>query len=155
MTDETLQNDSSQTTENDNNQYIEALNEIKRNSVSKADYDALKAENKKLLDSIVNGTEAAQTVVQEKPDVQELRNKLKNYDANTPNLEFVKTAVELRDLLLEQGEDDPFVARGELYNPTQADYETAARVAAVYKECIELADGDNDTFVKELNKRIK
>ena len=155
MTDETLQNDSSQKTEIDNNQYIEALNEIKRNSVSKADYDSLKAENKKLLDSIVNGTEVAQTVVQEKPSIQELRNKLSKYDANTPTLEMVSTMVELRDLLLEQGEQDPFVPAGSQYNPTQLDYEKANRVATVYKECIEAAEGDPDQFLKELNRRTK
>ena len=36
--------------------YISALNEMKQNSVSRSEYEKLKADNKRLLDSIVNGT---------------------------------------------------------------------------------------------------
>ena len=49
-------------TEVENNQvtdtsvdYISAINEIKQNSVDRAAYDKLRAENKQLLDTLVNG----------------------------------------------------------------------------------------------------
>ena len=35
--------------------YIEAIKNLKQNTVDRSKYDELKAENKKLLDSIVNG----------------------------------------------------------------------------------------------------
>ena len=57
----------------DNTDYIAAIKELKQNSVDRSKYDALKAENKKLLDSIVNGTEIAQPTVEDKPDIKELR----------------------------------------------------------------------------------
>ena len=41
----------------DNTNYIEALKDLKQNSVSKEKYDALVAENKKLVDALVNGEE--------------------------------------------------------------------------------------------------
>ena len=41
----------------DNTDYIDAIKDLKQNSVGKDKYDALKAENKKLLDAIVNGQE--------------------------------------------------------------------------------------------------
>ena len=37
--------------------YIEAIKEIKQNSVPKSEYAKLKEENKKLLDSIINGAD--------------------------------------------------------------------------------------------------
>ena len=50
----------------DNTDYIAAIKELKQNSVDRSKYEALRAENKKLLDSIVNGTEIAQPVVEQK-----------------------------------------------------------------------------------------
>lgn len=57
----------------DNTDYIAAIKELKENSVDRSKYDALKAENKKLLDSIVNGTEIAQPTVEQKKSTEELR----------------------------------------------------------------------------------
>ena len=69
------------------------------------------------------------------------------------NLEYVKTAVELRDALIAQGQKDPFLPYGEGILPTAEDVECANRVANVYKECIEYADGDPDIFTSELQRR--
>lgn len=149
-------NETSQTTEQiDNNQYIEALNQLKANSVDKAEYDKLKAENKKLLDSIVNGTEVALPAV-EKASIDDLRKKLANSsEDNLSSLEYTETALKLRERLLEEGEEDPFVARGSQYSPTQLDYDRAHRVAAILQDCVDRADGDDQTFLAELNKRVK
>ena len=157
MKEEELNNVTSQTTETvDNNQYIEALNQLKANSVDKADYDKLKAENKKLLDSIVNGTEIAQSQLAEKADINELRKKLANSSEDgLSSLEYADTMLKLRERLLEEGEEDPFVAHGSQYSPTQLDYDRAHRVAAVLQDCVDRAEGDDATFLAELNKRVK
>ena len=156
MVDEELQSVTSQTTEKiDNNQYIEALNQLKANSVDKADYEKLKAENKKLLDSIVNGTEVA-LPAGEKESIDELRNKLAgSSENNMSSLEYASTALKLRERLLEEGQEDPFVPHGSQYSPTQIDYDRARRVAAVLQECVEDAEGDDATFLAELKRRIK
>lgn len=149
-------NVTSQTTETiDNNQYIEALNQLKANSVDKADYDKLKAENKKLLDSIVNGTEVALPAV-EKESINDLRLKLINSnDEGMSSLEYTKVALKLRERLIEEGEDDPFVPHGSQYSPTQVDYDRAHRVAAILQDCVDNADDDDATFLAELNKRTR
>ena len=149
-------NVTSQTTETiDNNQYIEALNQLKANSVDKADYDKLKAENKKLLDSIVNGTEVALPAV-EKESINDLRLKLINSnDEGMSSLEYTKVALKLRERLIEEGEEDPFVPHGTQYSPTQMDYDRANRVAAILQDCVDNADDDDATFLAELNKRTK
>lgn len=150
-------NVTSQTTESiDNNQYIEALNQLKANSVDKADYDKLKAENKKLLDSIVNGTEIAQAQLMEKADINELRKKLfTSGDDGLSSLEYADTALKLRQRLIEEGNEDPFVPHGSQYSPTQIDYDRADRVAAVLQECVDNAEGDDATFLAELKKRLR
>ncbi len=140
----------------DNNQYIEALNQLKQNSVDKADYEKLKAENKKLLDSIVNGTEIAQGQLVEKADINELRTKLFNSSEDgLSSLEYADTALKLRQRLIEEGHEDPFVPHGSQYSPTQIDYDRADRVAAVLQECVDNAEGDDATFLAELKKRIR
>ena len=146
----------SQTTEEiDNNQYIEALNQLKANSVDKADYEKLKAENKKLLDSIVNGSEVALPAA-EKESIDELRKKLAgSSENNMSSLEYADTALKLRERLLEEGQEDPFVPHGSQYSPTQLDYDRARRVAAVLQECVDDAEGDDATFLAELKRRIK
>lgn len=149
-------NVTSQPTETiDNNQYIEALNQLKANSVDKAEYDKLKAENKKLLDSIVNGTEVALSPV-EKASISALREKLINSsEENLSSLEYTETALKLRERLIEEGEEDPFVPHGSQYSPTQIDYDRAHRVAAILQDCVDRADGDDATFLAELNKRTR
>jgi hypothetical protein len=156
MEEQELNNVTSQATEQiDNNQYIEALNQLKANSVDKADYDKLKAENKKLLDSIVNGTEVA-LPASETESIDELRKKLANSsEDNLSSLEYAETALKLRERLLEEGQEDPFVAHGSQYSPTQLDYDRANRVAAVLQDCVDNAEGDDATFLAELKKRIK
>lgn len=153
---EELNNVTSQTTETiDNNQYIEALNQLKANSVDKAEYDKLKAENKKLLDSIVNGTEVA-LPAGEKESINDLRLKLINSnDEGMSSLEYTKVALKLRERLIEEGEEDPFVPHGSQYSPTQVDYDRAHRVAAILQDCVDNAEDDDATFLAELNKRTR
>ena len=142
--------------EQDTNNYIEAIKEMKANSVSKEAYQKLKDENKQLLDSLINGSQIA--IEQMKPEITDeyvngLRKKLFNPDEGLSNLEYAKTATELRDALLEKGEVDPFLPVGHNITPTDEDYVKADRVGQVLKECIEYADGDSELFTNELMRR--
>lgn len=136
----------------DNTDYIAAINELKQNSVDRAKYDQLRADNKRLLDSIVNGQTIEMPVVKQKPDITELREKLFHNDEQT-NLEYVTNALALREALIANGEADPFLPSGSKTLPTDEDRATAERVAAVMQECVEYADGDSDLFTNELMRR--
>ena len=57
---ENLTSVSQQTEVNDSIDYIEAIKEMKQNSVTRESYDKLKSENKQLLDALVNGKEIQQ-----------------------------------------------------------------------------------------------
>jgi len=153
MEDKELQNVSSETTGNiDNNQYIDALNQLKQNSVDRSKYEELKAENKRLLDSIVNGQEIE--VVQPKESIQDLRNDLFKPNSGLNNIEYMSKALELRDRLIESGEPDPFIPMGMQYMPTEDDIAKAQKVAAVLQDCLDSAHGDNGVFTAELQRRI-
>lgn len=135
--------------------YLEAIKSLKQNSVDKALYDKVKAENKKLLDSIVNGTEVALDVKkQEEPTIQELRERVFN-NPNQTNLEYVTNVLKLRERLIEEGNDDPFIASSSQYSPTNADYERANRVATILQDMVDTADGDSAVFLNEYQRRVK
>lgn len=134
--------------------YITAINELKQNSVDRSKYDALKAENKKLLNSIVNGGDIGQPVVEEKESIEELRHKVFDNPHQT-NLEYVTNVLKLRERLMEEGHEDPFVASSSQYTPTIVDYDTANRVATVLQEMVDVADGDPNVFLNEYQRRVK
>ena len=142
--------------EDNTNDYIDQIKKLKENSVSKDDYDKLRLDNKRLIDALANGTQINEKVdskIDAVDKINELRKKLFSKGSNLDNLEYCKTAVELRDALIEKGERDPFLPFGHNVVATDSDHETAERVANVMKECIDYADGDSDIFTNELQRR--
>lgn len=135
-----------------NQDYISALNDMKKNSVSKAEYERVKTENKQLLNSLVNGETITADVV-EKKDVNELRERLFG-ETNLSNMDYVKTALDLREALLDAGEPDPFLPQGHQVQPSLQDEATAERVAGVMYEALERADGDAASFTAHLQSAI-
>lgn len=153
MVDETNNSVSQQeNVEQDTNNYIEALREMKANSVNKAAYDKLKEENKQLLDALINGGQVTQELQKEPVDIDSLRKKLFSNEAELNNLDYMKTALELREALLDQGSPDPFLPYGQNIAPTDEDIRTADRVAEAIKSCIDYADGDSEIFTNELQR---
>ena len=141
--------------ENDSNHYIEAIKEMKANTVDKEAYRKLQEENKQLLNSLVNGETIETTDAEQKESIEELRSKLfgtKRKDLT--NLEFVENSLKLRDALMESGEMDPFVPVGSKIKPTDEDFAKAKKVAEVLQECVDYAEGNPDVFTDELKRRI-
>lgn len=135
----------------DNTDYITAIKELKENSVDRSKYEQLRAENKKLLDSIVNGT-PVEVKVEEKKSIEELRAAYLKEDQS--NLEYITNTLKLREALIAEGKPDPFLPIGEQIMPTDADIQTAQKVAAVLQECVDYAEGDSAVFTNELQRRL-
>ena len=135
----------------DNTDYIAAIKELKENSVDRSKYDQLKAENKKLLDSIVNGT-PAEVKVEEKKSIEELRANYLKEDQS--NLEYITNTLKLREAIIAEGKPDPFLPIGEQIMPTDEDVKTAEKVAQVLQECVDYAEGDSAVFTNELQRRL-
>lgn len=132
--------------------YIDTIKNLKENSVDRSKYEQLRADNKRLLDSIVNGQPAEVSAVKQPVDITELREKL-FHNENQTNLQYCENALKLRDALIENGEADPFLPCGSKTLPTDEDRATAQRVADVMQECIEYAEGDSNVFTNELMRR--
>ena len=146
------------TVEDNTQDYINAIKELKQNSVNRSEYEKLRAENKKLIDAVVNGQpgQEEQVVVKHtKEQIDDLRNDLFNSPRELTNLEFITKTMELREALMENGEPDPFLPVGKQISPTRDDIEGAEKVAQVYKECIEYAEGDSEVFTNELMRRTR
>lgn len=141
--------------EQQQNDYIAALTELRQNTVSKEQYAQLKEENAKLLRSLINGETIEAEDVPSEPDVAELQKTLFGGDAQLSNLEYVTKALELRDALMEQGKPDPFLPVGHQIAPTPGDIEAANRVAKVMKECVDAADGDSALFTSLLMRETQ
>ena len=132
--------------------YLAAIKELKQNSVNRAEYDKLRAENKKLLDSIVNGQSVEVEPVPEKKSIEELREAYLKEDQT--NLEYITNTLNLRKALIEEGKPDPFLPIGNQILPTDEDVAAANKVAEVLQECVDYAEGDSSVFTNELQRRL-
>ena len=139
--------------EMNNEAYIAAIEEMKANTVSKEAYNKLRAENKKLLDTLVSGEQLPQTP-EEKPSIQDLRNKLFG-EEDLSNYEYIKTALSLRDALIESGERDPFLPVGDKVDITAEQIENAQKVADGLSDMLDFAEGDSGVFSAEYQRRVK
>lgn len=137
--------------------YIEALKEMKASTVSKEQYDKLKAENKQLIQALVNG-ESMQSdfvEVEQREDLGELRKKLFSPDSDLTNLEYMETVLKLRQEIMKSGGRDPFLPVGEKTQLTHEQIEAAERSAQVFQECVDFAQGDSGIFTAELQRRTR
>ena len=132
----------------DSNAYIEAIKEMKKNTVNRSEYEKLQEENRKLLKSLVNGETIDLPADKEPVDINALREDLFLKEHN--NLDYAKKALELREAVMEQGGEDPFLPKGHGVQLTQLDYDTAEKVAAAFQHCIDYAEGDTEIFTTEL-----
>ena len=139
-----------------NVELAKALEETRKNSVSKEEFEKLQEENRKLVSEIINGGGAGngQQNPPEQADIPTLREKLYGpKSSELSNLEFWKATLELRDAVIAQEGYDPFLPYGEKIKPTAQDMEKANNVAEVVKGCIEEANGDSEIFTALLQSK--
>lgn len=134
--------------------YIEAIKSLKQNTVDKTAYDALRSENKKLLESLINGEEIQPQNKVLTESIEELRHDILTNDSLT-NLEYWDKVLKLRSALLKRGDEDPFVPQGQKVNATAADYATAEKVATIMQEMVDNSEGDPNVFLNEYQRRVK
>lgn len=127
---------------------VQAINELKQNSVSKEQYQKVVEEKNKYLKALIDGNQVAEAQPKEPVNIDELRKSLFGEELN--NLDYAKKALELRDAIIEKEGKDIFVGRGSKLTPTTEDYECAQHVADVFQQCIDVAEGDSEIFTREL-----
>ena len=148
-----MANEEIMTNEQDNTVYIQTIQELKENSVDRKIYDKLKGERDMLIKSLANGDtlEASKDV-----QVRSLADcKADFLTKTTSQCEYMEKVLALRDAAMREGQSDPFVAEGHHVKPTAYDYQRAQEIADIYRECLDYADGDDQIFMNEINRRIR
>ena len=148
-----MANEEIMTNEQDNTVYIQTIQELKENSVDRKIYDKLKGERDMLIKSLANGDtlEASKDV-----QVRSLADcKADFLTKTTSQCEYMEKVLALRDAAMREGQSDPFVAEGHYVKPTAYDYQRAQEIADIYRECLDYADGDDQIFMNEINRRIR
>ena len=133
--------------------YLDTINDLKKNTVSKDDYRKLKEENATLLSSIMEGKTMSATEKVKKPTAQELRNKLYGKGCeDLTDLEYTTLTCDLRDVLLEEEGIDYMAPTGTQYQADVNDFAAANKTYNCFRHCIEVANGNNDIFLQELSR---
>ena len=65
--------------------YIEAITQLKKNSVDRSEYDKLRAENKKLIDAVVNGQPGQEEPAESKHSKEQIDVRRKRFVGGNPN----------------------------------------------------------------------
>lgn len=147
-----LENENVNAVETSEVDYIKAIEELKASTVSKDLYDKLKNENKRLIDTVVNGG-TLEVSPEPKPDIGQLRKELySGNDQAMSNLEYWTKTMQLREAIMADGKPDPFAPQGKNIVATDADRAAAQKVAEGIQHCIDIADGDNLVFTNELQR---
>lgn len=149
MTEEIIETNTNESTDTD---YIEVINNLKANTVSKDTYQKLKDENKRLLNSLANGQQV------EAPNTPKLNNDDLRKDLFTKklsNLEFVEKTLQLRQNILDESGEDIFAPDGPQFSFNDEDKRDAQRVADALQSCVDVADGNSAIFTNELQRILK
>lgn len=145
----------------DNTDYIEALKELKQNSVSKDKYDALNEEKKRLLEAIVNGEEAS---AQEKEPTLESRDVYyKKYKENnfSNDLEYWDNFLKLRKATIKEYGSDPCVTGsygltpdGGKIDPTYGEADIIAEQMDMIEDFVKKSEGNPIAFESLLQSAL-
>lgn len=129
------------------------INELRANSVPKDKYNRLVEENRKLMKSLANG-EQIEVKAPEKPDIAELDRALYTDDVqHLTDLEMISKTLQLRQALIDETGEDIFIPVGKRFAPEDSDIATAEKVADVFQQCVDAAEGDSRKFIRLLDDR--
>lgn len=138
---------------NADNDLVEALKQVKANSVSKDDYNKLRADNKKLIDALVSGEQLSQPQMPAQRSVEELQKAI--YEHKGTDLEMASDILELYDRQKEMG-NNLFISSTNNMSPSEvqdAEY-NAETVANYLRDVIEKCEGDSNKFHTYFNDGI-
>lgn len=138
---------------NADNDLVEALKQVKANSVSKDDYNKLRADNKKLIDALVSGEQLAQESPLAQRSVEDLQKAI--FEHKGTDLEMAADILDLYDRQKEVG-NNLFISSTNNMSPSEvqdAEYNAEA-VANYLRDVIKKCDGDSSKFHTYFNEGI-
>lgn len=140
--------------EKSNLDILKEYEELKKNSVTKEEYEKLKNEYDEAVSNYLSGN-IQETKKEEPVDMAKLRKELYSDSVtNLSDLQFMEKTLKLRDAIMENGGDDPFLGMLKGKAPTTAEREHAKEVAEKMQKMVEDADGSNEAFHIILSQRV-
>lgn len=140
-----------------NENYIDAIKQMKENSVSKEKYQKLESENAKLLEAIMEGKEIDNLEKSADPgeSIEELRKELFNPESNLSNLEYCKKMLELREKYMAEDPKrlDPMLPNNG--KVTADDIAGVEKAVNAIQTAIDIADGDSEVFTAKLTSMMR
>lgn len=130
----------------DNTQdYINTIEEMKKNTVSKEAYEKLREDNAKLIKQLSTSKpeEVKTEVIPTEKEIQDLRNKLSSGKLN--NMQYISTALDLRDAVMKTTGRDCFAPFGKKHIEDK-DAKAAQDSANFYRTCLKEANGNEAVF---------
>jgi hypothetical protein len=114
--------------------------------------ERIKNDNRALVEKLLNGEEV--TKEEDTTTIDELAEILYGEKCDQlSDIEYIDKTCKLRRKVIKEKGFDPFVGRGKKYVPEPDEAERAENVARVFEECVEYANGDNQLFIQELQRR--
>lgn len=151
-------NNTTQQTTQDTADLLKVIEDMQNSMVSKEQYEALQADNRKLVQSIANGARVSSTTNEDTAvSIEELVRQMRGEGELLPdikNLDFIQNALKYHDAVMDKYGIDVFLPNGHTYVPTEADAASAKRLYDVLSECVELANGDSTIFTAQLQSRM-
>lgn len=135
--------------------YIAAIQQLKENSVDKATYEKVKAENKRLTQALINGDRVK--VEKPKVDFEQLRKDACSPDVTMSDLDKTKAKLLYREEYIKRFGIDPLLPRDPngRSTATQRDVEEVHFLVDTLQELVDYADGDPGLFKAEFNRRLQ
>lgn len=156
MTEEEKRNESQvATTEaNPDSDYLETIKQLKENTVSKAEYEKVLADRKRILNDYVNNQPVEKVeVIDSKETIKQLRKELYTDDVDgLTNLDYWKKTIQYRNNVIASGKTDPSLP---MKGSTAYDEELSEKVFDVVQQCIDGCNDDPAVFNALLAQRTR
>lgn len=138
--------------QHDDTDLAQQLADLKKKFVAKEDYDKVVKDRQTLIDAIMEGREEELIPKPEdEVDADKLVKEILVQDNTMSDIEYMTKVLQVRDARIKAGQRDPFLQE----NYEERDVESANNFADTVRECIDLAKGDNASFIALFNSRIK
>lgn len=129
---------------------IKEIAEVKKNMVSKEEYEKVLADNAKYKHALLTGI--TETDSEEKKSAAELREDYsKAIKTGVPNLKGFETALKLREAVINETGKDPFMTEA----LTRIDPDFGERVSEVMSDLVEKSNGSSQMFNALLSQNIR
>lgn len=135
--------------------YMEAIKELKENTVSKADYEKILKERDNILKQYINEkpSDNEVVVIDSKEQIKADREDLYTDKVEgLANLDYWKKTIRLRQNVINSGKPDPSLP---MKGSTAYDEELSEKVFDVVQECIDECNDDPAVFNALLSKRTR